>query len=70
MTQLIVTYLLVAAAFAKAIWTIYQTLSAKGSASACGGGCHGCSAKNELKKAMEGKRQSTPATLNIKRLAQ
>ncbi len=69
MIQLIITYLLVAGAFAKAIWTIYQALTSKESASGCGGGCSGCSAKNELKKAMGRKRDHTPATINIRGMA-
>lgn len=69
MTQLIITYLLVAGAFTKAIWTIYQALTSKESRSSCGGGCSGCGAKNELMKAMGRKRNHTPSIINIKRVA-
>ncbi len=70
MTQLIITYILVAGAFAKAIWTIYHVMTSKESEGGCGSSCPSCDAKNELKRAINRKKNTHRSTFDIKQIAQ
>ena len=53
-------------AFAKAIWTIYHVVASSRKESSCGSACPSCSAKNEIKKAIEQKRIKSMISLDIR----
>ncbi len=71
MIQMIITYIIVAAAFGKVAWVLYREITKKEGSFGCSSGCGGCGTPtpDSMKKTFTSKHKPSIAKINITKMA-